>query len=425
MYPALPEDQINDEYVKATEIYSAFGVDTDQAVEKLKDIPVSIHCWQGDDCAGFEGESGITGGGILATGNYPGRARNGDELRQDFETAVTMIPGKKRFNLHAMYLETEGRPVARDEIEPGHFSRWIDWAKKLNLGLDFNPTYFSHPNAASGFTLSSKDKAIRDFWIRHTIRCREIAFAMGKELGTTCINNLWLPDGSKDYPADRYGHRMILKEALDKVFEKKLDPACTLDAVESKLFGLASEAYVVGSHEFYLGYALTRSVILTMDAGHYHPTEDLSDKLSALLPFCDRLLLHVSRPMRWDSDHVVLFDDATRAIAREIKRADAFQRISIALDFFDASINRITAWVTGTRATQKALLLALLEPTDLLIAEEEKGNMGNRLALMEEFKTLPFVPVWNYYCMKEGVVSGASWIDTVGEYEEKVLKNRS
>jgi len=414
---------IEQHYNDAKEVYSRYGVDTDKALKTMSQIPVSIHCWQGDDCAGFEGEEGITGGGILATGNYAGRARNGKELRMDFEKAMSLIPGNLRFNIHAMYRESE-KNVDRDEITIEHFQKWIEWAKKLDIALDFNPTYFSHPKAAAGYTLSSKDKSIRDFWIEHTKRCRKIGCEIGKALGRVCMNNIWIPDGSKDFPVDRYGYRIILRDALDEIFEEKYPETCLLDAVESKLFGIGSEAYVVGSHEFYIGYALTRNIMLTMDAGHYHPTETISDKLPALLPFMDRLLLHVSRPMRWDSDHVVLFDDATRAIAQEIVRAEALEKVSIALDFFDASINRISAWVIGSRATAKSLLFALLEPRDLLLKEETSANLGNRLALLEEVKTLPFSAVWDKYCIDQNVPAGSDWLKAVEEYEKTELAKR-
>jgi len=425
MFGLIDKEQIEQEYGNARKVYKGYGIDTEAVMKKAAGIPVSVHCWQGDDVAGFESGEGLSGGGILATGNYPGRARNGDELRADFEKAMSLFPGTKKFNLHAIYRETGGKNVERDSIEPEHFSRWIEWAQKTDIALDFNPSYFSHPMAESGFTLASKDKKVRDFWIRHSKKCREIANTIGKELGKPCVNNFWIIDGTKDYPADRYGHRVILTEALDEIFENKLDPACTLDAVESKLFGIGSEAYVVGSHEYYLGYALSRGLMLTMDAGHYHPTEEIADKISALLPFTENLLLHVSRPMRWDSDHVVLFDDVTRRITQEIKRAGAYGKVHVALDFFDASINRISAWVIGSRATQKAILYSLLEPTDLLVKEELAGNFGGRMAISEELKTLPFSAVWNKYCLDAGVPVGSDWLTIVTDYEETTLSKRN
>jgi len=418
------EEMLKEGYERAKEIYKAFGVDTDEVLKQMDDISVSIHCWQGDDVTGFEGLEALSGGGIMATGNYPGRARNGEELRQDLDKAMSLIPGKHKVNLHAMYAETEGKSVERDEIGPEHFKKWMDWAAEKKIGLDFNPTFFSHKMADSGYTLSSKDKEIRDFWIRHAIKCREIAAEMGKTLGIPCVCNVWIPDGSKDLPADRISYRQILKESLDEIFEKKYGKNYLLDSVECKLFGIGSEAYVVGSHEFYMAYAMTRDVMLCLDAGHFHPTETISDKISSILTFSNELLLHVSRGVRWDSDHVVILNDEVQAIAQELKRCNAFGKVHFALDFFDASINRIIAWVTGTRAALKAIMIALLEPTHLLKEEENKGNLGARLALMEEFKTLPFGAVWDYYCLKKGVPVGVKWLDDVKEYEEKVLSKR-
>ena len=418
------EEILKEGYEKAKEVYKAFGVDTEEVLKRMDDISVSIHCWQGDDVTGFEGLEALAGGGIMATGNYPGRARNGEERRQDLDKAMSLIPGKHKVNLHAMYAETDGKFVDRDEIDPEHFKKWIDWAAEKKIGLDFNPTFFSHKMADSGFTLSSKDKEIRDFWIRHGIKCREIAAEMGNTLGIPCVCNVWIQDGLKDLPADRISYRQILKEALDEIFEKKYDKNHLLDSVECKLFGIGSEAYVVGSHEFYMAYAMTRDVMLCLDAGHFHPTETISDKISSILTFANELLLHVSRGVRWDSDHVVILNDEVLAIAQELKRCNAFNKVHFALDFFDASINRIIAWVTGTRAALKAIMIALLEPTHLLKEEENKGNLGARLALMEEFKTLPFGAVWDYYCLKKGVAVGIKWLDDVKEYEEKVLSKR-
>lgn len=419
------ENIINENYERAKEIYASFGVDTDRVLEEIKNIPVSIHCWQGDDVEGFEvAAEGVDGGGIMATGNYPGKARNAEELRQDLEKAMSLIPGKHRVNLHAMYAETDGKFVDRDEIGPEHFQNWIDWAKERGIGLDFNPTFFAHKMADSGFTLSSKDKEIRDFWIRHGKRSREIAAEIGKALGTPCVNNIWIPDGYKDLPADRLVHRQILKDSLDEILEEKYDKSHLLDAVECKLFGIGSESYVVGSHEFYMGYALTRGTLLCLDVGHFHPTETISDKISSLLTYIDQLLLHVSRGVRWDSDHVVILNDDVLAIAQELKRCNAFHRVHFGLDFFDASINRIAAWVIGTRASLKAIMIALLEPTHLLKEAEDEGNFGKRLALMEELKSLPFGAVWDKYCLDQGVPVGAEWLNVVQEYEVQVLSKR-
>jgi len=425
MWIAKMSENVNQVYEYAKDSYALYGVDTDDVLNKIDDIQVSIHCWQGDDVTGFEKDvDGLSGGGIMATGNYPGRAKNGEELRQDIEKALSLIPGKHRVNLHAIYAETGDKYVDRDQLEVDHFRGWIEWAKKKEIGIDFNPTFFSHEMADSGFTLSSKDKEVRSFWIRHGKKCREIAAQIGKELGTACVNNIWIPDGMKDLPADRLSHRLILRDSLDELLDEKYNKDYLLDSVECKLFGIGSESYVVGSHEFYMEYALSRDVMLCLDAGHFHPTEGIADKISSILAFQNEVLLHISRGVRWDSDHVALLNDEVLAIAQEVKRAKAFNRVHIALDFFDASINRISAWIIGTRAVLKATLFALLEPTQLLIDEETKGNYGNRLALMEELKTLPFAAVWDKYCSNKGVPVGAAWLDDVREYEEKVLLKR-
>lgn len=426
MYNSNLLKNIDKSYEQAKEVYAALGINTDEVLKKMEGIQVSLHCWQGDDVTGFEVDAnGLSGGGILATGNYPGRARNGDELRQDLEKALSLIPGKHRVNLHMIYAETGGKFVDRDEVTIEHFKKWMNWAREKEIGLDFNPSYFSHPMAASGYTLSSKDKKVRDFWIRHSKNSREIAAEFGKVLGTPCVNNVWIPDGSKDMTADRMGYRKILKESLDEIFERKYDQEYLIDAVESKLFGIGSESYVVGSHEFYMGYAMGRDdVILCFDMGHFHPTENVADKVSSALLFKDKLLLHVSRGVRWDSDHVVILNDDLLALSQELKRCGAFDRVCFALDFFDASINRITAWVTGTRSALKSILMALLEPTHLLLEAENSGNLGNRLALLEEFKTLPFGAVWNKYCQEKNVAVGPEWLNSVKEYEDNVLLKR-
>ncbi len=424
-YTAPREDAVNQSYALAKERYAALGVDTEAVLKRLATIPVSLHCWQGDDVGGFENVDSASGGGIQATGNYPGKARNADELRQDVEKVLGLLPGKHRFNLHAMYAETGGQAVARNEIQPEHFSRWIDWAKGLGLGMDFNPSCFAHPMADSGFTLSSYDQGVRDFWIEHCIASRKIGAVMGRELGTPCVTNVWIPDGFKDVPVDRLAPRALLRESLDKVFAEKLDRNHNLDAVEAKLFGIGSESYVVGSHEFYMGYAIANQVLLCLDAGHFHPTETIADKLSSVLLYVDEVLLHVSRGVRWDSDHVVLMNDDTRAIAEEIVRHGFEKRVHIGLDFFDASINRIAAWTIGTRSTIKSLLVALLEPTAALKALEQAGDYTARLAMLEEIRTLPFGAVWDYYCMSQGVPAGAAWLAEVKQYEKDVLANRA
>lgn len=417
---------IEQAYQMARERYTELGIDTDKALKQLAGIPVSMHCWQGDDVGGFETVGAeLSGGGIQTTGNYPGKARTIDELRTDIEKVLSMVPGKHRLNLHACYLDNGGKFVDRNEITPAHFQSWIDWAKANGLGMDFNPTYFSHPKAADGFTLSHADKGIRNFWIEHGIACRKIAAAMGKQLGSPSVVNEWVPDGYKDIPADRWGPRQRLAEALDTVFAEKFDPTIELDAVESKLFGIGAESYTVGSHEFYMGYAVSRQKLLCLDAGHYHPTEMISDKISAVMTFVPELLLHVSRPVRWDSDHVIVLDDELRAIAREIILSGKVEKIHIGLDFFDASINRVAAWVIGMRNMLKALLLALLEPSESLKQMELAGDYTSRLATLEELKTLPFGAVWDYACLQAGVPVGPAWLDDVKAYEKQVLSKRA
>jgi L-rhamnose isomerase len=412
-------------YAIAKQQYADLGVDTDAALRTLKTVPLSLHCWQGDDVGGFETLGEALGGGLAATGNYPGKARTPEELRSDAARALSLIPGRHRFNLHAFYGEFGGKRVDRDEIGPEHFAGWIDWAKSLGIGLDFNPTCFSHPNAADNFTLSHRDQAIRSFWIRHAAACRRIGAEMGKALRTPCVTNLWIPDGMKDTPVDRVGPRERLTESLDAVFAEALDPAFNLDAVEGKLFGLGCESYTVGSHEFYLAYALSRRILYTFDTGHYHPTETINDKISAVLMFLPEILLHVSRGVRWDSDHVVVLNDDLDAIAQELVRGDFLQRTHIGLDYFDASINRVAAWIIGARNTLKALLKAMVEPTHRLRQCEEAGDYTGRLALQEEIKTLPWGAVWDYYCAAAGAAVGQQWLDEVREYESGVMSARS
>jgi L-rhamnose isomerase len=391
-------------------------------MERLSRIAISLHCWQGDDVGGFERCEGVGSGGILATGAYPGKARTADELRADLKKALGLIPGRHRVNIHAMYAETGGKKVERNELGPEHFAGWIDWAKENNLGMDFNGTFFSHPKAESGFTLSSGDEGTRRFWVEHGIVCRKIGAHIGKKLGTSCVTNLWIPDGFKDIPVDRKGPRVRLKKSLDEIFAKKISRKFLLDAVESKLFGIGSESYVVGSHEFYMGYAIENKLLLCLDAGHFHPTEVISDKISSVLTFLDEILLHVSRGVRWDSDHVVILSDELRAIAEEIVRGGYLERVHIALDFFDASINRVSAWVTGTRCMLKALLIALLEPTAKLRKLEAGGDYTSRLATLEEIKGLPFGAVWDYYCKRQDVPSGLDWLKEVKDYEASVTR---
>ena len=403
--------------------YARFDVKVEAALAQLGRIPISLHCWQGDDVGGFESVGTELGGGLAVTGNYPGKARTPDELRADVEMALSLIPGKHRLNVHSFYAETGGKRVDRNELAPEHFSRWIDWAKRKGLGLDFNPTFFSHPKAADGFTLAHQDKGVRQFWIEHGIACREIGAAIGKALGKTCITNVWIPDGYKDTPADRKAPRERLAASLDALFKKPLPARFNRDSVEPKLFGIGSESYVVGSHEFYLGYTATRKMMMTLDAGHYHPTESIADKISSVLQFVPELLLHVSRGVRWDSDHVVTWTDDLQAIAREIVANGYSSRVHIGLDYFDASINRIAAWVIGTRNMIRALLLGLLEPPAIREAEMA-GDHTARLALQEESKSLPFGAVWDYYCESKNVPSGDGWLKEVKRYEREVLSGR-
>jgi L-rhamnose isomerase len=416
-------DSIEKSYSLAKERYAELGVDVDAALRRLSAVPISMQCWQGDDVAGFESVGPLTGG-IMATGNYPGRARTPDELRSDADKAMSCIPGKHRFSIHAIYLEHGGKKIERTDITPEHFKGWMDWAAAKGIGLDFNPTYFSHPKAADGFTLSHRDEGIRKFWVEHGIACRKIGEAFGRRQGNPCVTNVWIPDGYKDLTIDRVGPREILKKSLDEVFAPKIDPKCNLDAVESKLFGIGSETYVVGSHEFYMGYAVANKKLLTLDSGHFHPTETIADKISSALVFLDEILLHVSRGVRWDSDHVVILSDELRAIAEEIVRGGFLNRVHLGLDYFDASINRVAAWVIGARSLLKALLLVMLEPTAKLRELEVKGDFTSRLALLEETKTLPFGAVWDYHCQKSGVPVGPAWLDVVKQYEAQVTSNR-
>jgi L-rhamnose isomerase len=408
----------------ARDIYARHGVDVEEAIAALAGIPISLHCWQGDDVQGFENVGTAIGGGLAVTGNYPGKARTVEELRADFEMALQLIPGRHRFSLHASYGEFDGQKVDRDEIEPRHFLGWIDWAKRLKIGLDFNQTCFAHPKAADEFTLAHRDRGIREFWIEHCQRAREIGATMGKALGTACVTNLWVPDGFKDTPADRKAARERLLKSLDAIFEKALPEKHNLDAVEPKLFGIGAESCTVGSHEFYLGYAITREKLLCLDAGHYHPTETISDKISSVLQFLPEILLHVSRGVRWDSDHVVTLTDDLQAIAREIVANDYAGRVHIGLDYFDASINRIAAWVIGARNMQRALLIGLLEPPEIKAAERNCDNTA-RLALQEEARGLPFVLVWNEFCMRNNAPVGEAWLRDVRDYEKLVLSERS
>ena len=414
---------IDQAFALAKQRFADIGVDVDAALRQLDRLPVSMHCWQGDDVRGFENPQGTLTGGIQATGNYPGRARNAEELRADLDQAMALIPGPKRLNLHAIYLESE-QAVARNEIRPQHFAGWVAWAKERHLGLDFNPSCFSHALSADGFTLAHGNAEIRQFWIEHCQASRKVSAWFGEQLGTPSVMNIWVPDGMKDLTVDRLAPRERLLHSLDAIISEKLDPAHHIDAVESKLFGIGAESYTVGSNEFCLGYAASRQTALTLDAGHFHPTEVISDKISTAMLYVPRLLLHVSRPVRWDSDHVVLLDDETQAIASEIVRQQLFDRVHIGLDFFDASINRIAAWVIGTRNAKKTLLRALLEPVDTLKKCENEGDYTARLALLEEQKSLPWQAVWEAWCLRHDVPAGASWLSDVRHYEQQILSQR-
>jgi len=412
-------------YALARDQYAELGVDAASALAALKSISLSLPCWQGDDIRGFEKiEEAAHSAGIQVTGSYPGRARTVEELRLDLKKSLSLIPGSHRLNLHAIYGEFGGKRVERDEIEPTHFKNWVAWAKQEKLKLDFNATCFSHPRANSGYTLSSKDKGVRKFWIEHVKRCRKIASFLGRELRAASLHNLWIPDGSKDSPFDRWSPRALLKESLDEIFKTEYSPTTMKDSLESKLFGIGSESYVVGSHEFYLGYALAKRKMICLDLGHFHPTESIADKISAILQFSEEMLLHLSRPVRWDSDHVVILNEDLRNVAEEILRSRALRKVHIALDFFDASMNRVGAWVIGARATLKAFLLALLQPEERLKGLENGGNYFGRLALLEELKALPFGAVWDYYCLSQEVPPGPEWHRDIENYEKNVLSKR-
>jgi L-rhamnose isomerase len=421
----MSDQHIQQAYNLAQERYAELGVNTDQALARLADVSLSLHCWQGDDVGGFENPGGELTGGIAATGNYPGKARSADELRRDLDLAYSLLPGSHRLNLHAIYAETGGRRVERNDLRPEHFSTWVEWAKANHHGLDFNPTCFSHPLAADGFTLSHRDPAIRQFWIEHCLASRKIGEHFGRQLGTPAVTNVWIPDGYKDTPVDRLTPRVLLRDSLDAIFAEKIDPRFNLDAVEPKLFGIGSESYVTGSMEFYTGYTITRGILLTLDAGHFHPTETIADKISSLLLYLDQLQLHVSRGVRWDSDHVVIYNDDLQAIAQEIVRCGALERVHIGLDYFDASINRIAAWAIGARSTLRSLLSALLEPAEQLISLEIEGDFSQRLALLEELKVLPANAVWDYYCLQQDVPVGIAFMDVIKQYEREELTGRS
>ena len=417
----MKEAQIKQAYEAAKARYAEIGVDTEAALKQLANISLSLHCWQTDDVTGFENPDGQLSGGIQATGNYPGKARNIDEVRQDIEKVKTLLPGNHRLSLHAIYGDFGGQKVDRDQIEPKHFQSWIDWAKANNMKLDFNSTSFSHPKSGDQ-SLSNRDKGIRDFWIEHTIRSRKIADEMGKQLGSKACHNLWIHDGSKDLTVDRYLYRSLLKDSLDKLFAVKWPNV--KDAVESKVFGVGLESYTVGSHEFYMGYAVKNNIMCTLDMGHFHPTEETYDKISSLLLFTPEIMLHVSRPVRWDSDHVVILNDSVQLLAQEIVWANALEKTNIGLDYFDASINRIGAYVVGSRATQKAFLQALLTPINKLRDYEANGKLFQRLAVLEEAKSMPWAAVYDYFCYINNVPVAEDYIAEVEKYEKEVTSKR-
>jgi L-rhamnose isomerase len=421
----MKKANIEKSYLLAKARYAAMGVDTEKVLSEMEHINISLHCWQTDDVGGFEKPGSVLGGGgIQATGNFPGKAKTIEQMRSDLDKVMSLLPGKQRLNLHAIYGEFGGKLVDRDQIEPKHFQGWIDWAKKRGIGLDFNCTCFSHPLADDGFTLSSKDENIRKFWVEHTKRCRAIGAEMGKQLGTATVHNIWIPDGMKDSPIDRNTLRKQLKKSLDEIFAIKYPKKHLKDSVESKLFGIGSESMVVGSHDFYLGYAITNNILITLDNGHFHPTEQVGDKVSSILHFVDEILLHLTRGVRWDSDHVLTFNDELLLITQEIVRAKALNRVNIGLDFFDASLNRIGAYVIGTRSAQLAFMYALLEPFNTLVRFEEEGNNFERLAILELMKTMPFGAVYDYFCMKNNIPVGQDYIDEIVKYEKDVLLKR-
>jgi L-rhamnose isomerase len=421
----MNKERIEKLYHLAKEQYAELGVNTDDVLAKMSQVAISLHCWQTDDVGGTETpDAHLSGGGIQATGNYPGKASTIDEMRADLEKVLSLLPGKQRLNLHAMYGDFQGEKIDRDQIEVKHFQSWIDWCKKQGIGMDFNASCFSHPRAADGFTLSGKNEENRKFWVEHVRRCRKISAEIGKQLGTPCVHNTWIPDGTKDIPIDRNGYRTLLKKSLDEAMAEEYPAAHMKDAVESKLFGIGAESMTVGSHDFYLGYAIKNNKLICLDNGHFHPTEQVGDKISACLQFLDEVLLHVTRPVRWDSDHVVTLNEDVQLIASEIVRNNFLNRVKVGLDFFDASINRIGAYVVGTRAAQKAFMIAMLEPTEMLKSYEEAGKNFERLAMLEELKTKPFGAVWDYYCVKENVPVGEEFITEIQQYEKDVLLKR-
>ncbi|MHB9056908.1 MAG: L-rhamnose isomerase [Paludibacteraceae bacterium] len=419
----MESEQIKQAYEDAKAQYALLGVDVDKALNQLDELSISIHCWQSDDVIGFENPDGVLSGGIQTTGNYPGKARTIDELKQDIEKVIKLVPGSHRLSLHAIYGDFDGKFVDRDQIEPKHFQTWIDWAKEVGIKIDFNSTFFSHPKSGN-YSLSSFDPEIRTFWKDHLRACRRIAAEIGRQQGSPCVHNIWVHDGEKDKTVSRLEHRRLLQESLDEVLAEKIDKKYLVDCVECKLFGIGSESYVVGSHEFYMGYAVKNNMALTLDAGHFHPTEGIADKISSMLLFVPQITLHVSRPERWDSDHVVILNDPLLELSQEIVRSGQMNRVNVGLDYFDASINRIGAYVVGIRSTQKAMLQALLEPTEKLRNYEKQDKNFQRIAYLEELKALPWNAVYNYYCQKQGIAVGEAYINEIEDYEATVTSKR-
>lgn len=415
---------MNSQYSHAKDVYAALGIDTETVIEQLDKVTISMHCWQGDDVSGFDNAEALSGG-IQATGNYPGKARTPQELAADLDKAFSLIPGKVKLNLHASYAVFNGEPVGRDELKPEHFAEWVKFAKERNIGLDFNPTFFSHPMVKDNLTLSSPDEEVRQYWVRHGIACLKIAEHFAKETGYPCVINFWIPDGYKETPADRLGPRARFKKSLDEIFATPYDKSLVYPTLESKVFGIGLESYTVGSAEFTLSYSAANSITPLMDNGHYHPTEVVSDKISSLLLFNEKIALHVTRGVRWDSDHVVTFDDELKEIAKEIVRNDALERVFIALDYFDASLNRIAAWIIGARNMRKALLYALLTPHESLKQMQDKADFTSLLVLNEELKFYPYAAVWEEYCRRKGIAANAEWLEEIKQYEKDVLEKRA
>ena len=412
-------------YALARQAYAGFGVDTDAVIKDMMNFNLSLHCWQGDDCGGFEKGEAISSGGLVATGNFPGKSKTPEQLRSDIEVVIRQLPSKKSVNIHAMYAESaDGTPVGRNDITTANFQNWVDWANKLDIGIDFNHTFFGHEMSASGYTLSSPDENIRGFWVRHAKMCRHIANWIGQQTGKTCTNNLWIPDGSKEVPVNRLLYRSQLKKSLDEIFAIKYDTKYTIDCLESKLFGIGAESYTVGSHEFYMGYAVQNNIAMTLDMGHFHQTESVADKLSSMFLFLDKVVFHISRGVRWDSDHAPVLNDEVLALLQEVKRCDAFDRSTVGLDFFDPSVNRLLAWATASRAVLKATLIAKLEPTEMLKDLEANGNLGERLAILDELKSMPFAAVWDKLCVDSTVAPGHEWIDEVTKYTDVTISER-